>query len=171
MILATRESRTVRFLRIQVTMSHYQSLGIAFKQLIQQFPQRHFLSLRPGVARRLAIPCQSAHVCHTNGVTVMMPAVSTYSRLRSSHLHTSVHRNDIMITTSLPSHRAMPAVYIRHAKGTARPVGGAVHDNQSDLTHTFRTIVRQRHPLHLSAPVQSPESHRAQCSSILSSYL
>ena len=160
----------MRFPRIQVTMPHNQRLRITGMQLFQQTSQRTFLCLGSGVAGSLAVSSQSPYVSHPDGMPVMVLAMRPHLLLRPTRLNGAVRRNHVVVPTSLPTERAMIAINVRHSQGTARLVGGAVHDNQGDCTHGLRTVVRQPlRPLQ-SIPTQSHGSHRARCSSSLSSY-
>ena len=161
---------TMRFQRIQVTMTHNQRFRIMLMQILQQTSQRNLLRLGPSVAGSTAVSSQSSHISHPDGVTVMVPAMRSHHLLRPARLNRSVRRNHVVVAAAYPAQRPMIAVDVLHAEGTARPVSGAVHNNQSDSPHRFRTVARQRHPLHRSVPVQSHGSHRAQCSSSSSSY-
>ena len=158
-------------------MTHNQRFRITPMQILQQTSQRTLLCWGSGVAGSLDVSSQSTHVSHPDGVWVMVAilqqgiiAMRPYHRLRPTLLNRSVRRNHIVIPAAIPLPRTMISVNVRQAEGTARSVGGAVHDNQSDSPHRFRTVGRQRHPLLRSVPVQSHESHRAGCSSSLSSY-
>ncbi len=125
----------MRLLRIQVTMTHNQRLRITLMQILQQTSQRTLLRLGSGVAGSLAVSSKPSYVCHPDRVPVMVLAVRPHHFLWSSRLNGAVRRDNIMISTSAPSERTMIAVDVRHPKGTARPVGGAVHDNKSNSTH------------------------------------
>ena len=160
----------MRFPRIQVTMTHNQRFRITGMQILQQTSQRTLLRWGSGVAGRLAVSSQSPYVSHPDGVSVMVLAVRPHHLLRPTRLNGAVRRNHVVVAASLPTERTMIAINVRHSQGTARLVGGAVHDNQGDCTHGLRTVVRQPlRPLQ-SIPTQSHGSHRARCSSSLSSY-
>ena len=109
-------------------------------QIAQQLSQRDPLRLRAGVARCLAILGQPTHVGHADGVPVMVLAMCAHHLLRSSRLDSAVRRDHIVITAADPAERAMIAVDVRHAEGTARPVGGAVHDDQGDRPHRLQEL-------------------------------
>lgn len=67
-----------RFLWIKVRVSHYQRFRITFVQFIKQLPQRLLLSLRPCVARSLAVNGKTSYICNPNRMAVMV------STMRSS---------------------------------------------------------------------------------------
>lgn len=119
-------------------MSKNQSLRITPMQFGKQPFQRKLLSRRPGIHRSLAVGSQSPDITNTDRMTVMVTAMRTDDSLRSSDLDSPVSRDDIMIPTPLPTKAAMIAVYVRHSQGTARLVGGAVHDNQRNPSHGQR---------------------------------
>ena len=160
----------MRFHGFQVTMTHNQRLRITLMQFTQQPSQRTLLRFRSGVAGSLAVSGQTTYISHPDGVSVMVLAMRPYPLLRSARFNRPVRRNHVVITATAPTQRPMIAVDVLQAEGTARPVGGAVHNNQCDSPHGFTSVVKQRHPLHQSVPVQSLESHRAECSSSLLSY-
>ena len=160
----------MRFSRIQVTMTHNQRLRITGMQILQQTSQRTLLCLGSGVAGSLAVSSQSPYVSHPDGMPVMVLAVRPHHLLWPTRLNGAVRRNHVVVAASLPAERTMIAINVRHSQGTARPVGGAVHDNQGDRTHGLRTVVRQPLLPLRSIPTQSLGSHRARCSSSLSSY-
>ena len=54
---------------------------------------------------------------------------------RTSFLNGAVRRDDEVIPAAFPAERAVIAVDVRQAQGTARLVGGAVHDNQRNGSH------------------------------------
>lgn len=119
-------------------MSKNQSLRITPMQFGKQPFQRKLLSRRTSIHRSLAVGSQSPDITNTDRMTVMVTAMRTDDSLRSSDLDSPVSRDDIMIPTPLPTKAAMIAVYVRHSQGTARLVGGAVHDNQRNLPHGQR---------------------------------
>lgn len=162
--------RTMRFPRLQVTMTHNQRLRITFMQILQQTVQRTLLCLGSGVAGSLAVMGKPTHVSHPDRVPVMVFAMRPHHLFRPSHLNGTIGRNHIVVAAAYPSQRTMIAVDVRHPQGTARPIGGAVHDNQGDCSHGLRTVARQRHRQRQSESFQSHESHRARCSSSSSSY-
>ena len=127
--------RTMRFPRIQVTMTHNQRFRITLMQILQQTSQRTLLRLGSGVAGSLAVMGKPTHVSHPDGVSVMVLAMRSHHLFRPSRLNGAVGRNHIVVAAAYPSQRTMIAVDVRHPQGTARPVGGAVHDNKSNCTH------------------------------------
>ena len=160
----------MRFPRLQVTMTHNQRLRMTGMQILQQTSQRTLLCLRSGVAGSLAVIGKPTHVSHPDRVPVMVFAMRPHHLFRPSHLNGTIGRNHIVVAASLPTERTMIAINVRHSQGTARLIGGAVHDNQGDCPHRLRTVVRQPlRPLR-SIPTQSHGSHRARCSSNSSSY-
>ena len=116
-------------------MTDNQRFRITLMQLSQQAPQCILLRRRSRVHRALAVGSKSADIAHPYGMTVMVSAMSTDNSLRSSDFDAPVNRNHIMIAASVPAQRPVPAVYVSHPKGTARLVGGAVHDNKSNCSH------------------------------------
>ena len=160
----------MRFSRLQVTMTHNQRFRITGMQILQQTSQRTLLRWGSGVAGSLAVMGKPTHVSHPDRVSVMVLAVRPHHLLRSASLNGAVSRNHVVVAAAYPTQRTMIAVDVRHSQGTARPIGGAVHDNQGDCSHGLRTSARQRHRQHRSESFQSHESHRARCSSSFSSY-
>ena len=130
----------MRFPRIQVTMTHNQRLRITLMQILQQTSQRTLLRLGSGVAGSLAVSSKSSHVCHPDRMPVMVLAMRPHHLLRSTCLNGAVRRNHVVVAAALPTQPTMIAVDVRHPKGTARPVGGAMHDNQSNLPHRISFI-------------------------------
>lgn len=110
-------------------------------QILQQHPQRTLLSLSASVLWSLAIGSQAADIAHANAMVVVVLAVSTLHILWSPLLNSPVNRNDIMIPASVPTKRAMIPINVRHSKGTALAVSGAVHNNKSNFTHNFILFV------------------------------
>ena len=125
----------MRLHRLQVTMTHNQRFWITLMQILQQTSQRTLLRWCSGVAGSLAVTGKSTHVSHPDRVPVMVLAVRPHHPLWPTRLNGAVRRNHIVVAAPLPSQRTMIAVDVRHPQGTARPVGGAVHDNQSNLPH------------------------------------
>ena len=125
----------MRFPRLQVTMTHNQRFRITGMQLLQQTSQRMLLCLRSGVAGRLAVSSQSPYVSHPDGMPVMVLAMCPHHLLWPTRLNGAVCRNHVVVAATLPTERTMIAINVRHSQGTARLVGGAVHDNQGDCTH------------------------------------
>ena len=119
-------------------MTHRQRFWIPLMQLLQQTSQRTLLRIGPGVAGSLAVSGQPSHVGHPDGMPVMVPAVRPHHLLRSAHLNGAVGRYHVVVTATLPSQLTMIAVNVRHPQGTARPVGGAVHNDKSDATHRLQ---------------------------------
>ena len=103
-------------------------------QIFEQTAQGKTLGFRPGVGW-LIILGQSADIAHPDGVPVMVLAVRSHHFFGTAGFDGSICGNHIMIATTYPTERAMIAIDIRHPKGTARPVGGAVHHNQRDGSH------------------------------------
>ena len=133
--LADIKPRTTRFPRIQITMAHYQRLRITLMQVPQQFLQCPFLSLSASILWSLAVGGQSADIAYANGVAIMVLAVGALLFLGSSLFNRPVGRNDIVVSTSLPSEGTMIAVDIRHSQCAALLIGRAMHDNQCNLPH------------------------------------
>ena len=131
------ESRTTRLLRVQITMTHYQRLRITLMQILQQHPQRTLLFLSACVLWSLAVGSQAADVANANAMAVVVLAVSTHLLFRTASLNTSVRRNDVVVATALPTKGTMIPVNVRHSKGTARPIGGAMHNNKRNLSHNI----------------------------------
>ena len=125
----------IRFMWIQITMSYYQRLRILLMQFTKQRSQRTLLSLRSGVARGLAVAGKPSYIRHTDRVSVMVLAMRTDLRLRSSSLYGTVSRNHIVIATSTPTERAVVAVNVRHSQCAASAVSAAMHNNQSYRSH------------------------------------
>ena len=106
-------------------------------QILQQLLQCTLLLLSACVLWCLAVGSQTADIANAYGVAVVVLAVGTHLFLRPAQLNRPVSGNDIMIPASLPAQRPVVAVNVRHADSTPRPVGGAMHDNQSNLTHKY----------------------------------
>ena len=123
-------------------------------QLLKQPAQGHSLCLRTGITRSAALLGQSTHVSHPDGVSVMMLAVRSHHLLRSARFNRAIRRNHIMVSAPYPAQRSVIAVDVRQAKGTARPIGGAVHNNQRDSSHAVRTVAKLRHQQPQSVPTQ-----------------
>lgn len=70
---------------------------ITFIQFAKQQFQRTLLSLRSGVARRLAVNGKPSYIRHTEGMAVMVFAMRSNQRFRSSSLDSTVSRNQIVI--------------------------------------------------------------------------
>ena len=117
--------RTVRFPRLQVTMTHNQRFRITLMQIFQQTSQRTLLRIGSGVAGSLAVMGKSTHVSHPDRVSVMVFAMRPHHLFRPPRLNGAVGRNHIVVAAAYPSQRTMIAVDVRHPQGTARPVGGA----------------------------------------------
>ena len=47
---------------------------------------------------------------------------------QAARLNGAVSRNHVVVAAALPTQRTKIAVDVRHPKGTARPIGGAMHD-------------------------------------------
>ena len=129
--------RTMRFPRFQVTMPHDQRLRITPMQFLQQASQRTLLRWCSGVAGSLAVSGQSPYISHPDRVPVMVLAVRPHHLFRPPHLNGAVRRNHIVVAAPLPSSGTMIAVDVRHPQGASRPVGGAMHDNQRNITHIY----------------------------------
>ena len=144
------EARTMWFFRIQIAMTCNQRLRITIMQILQQHPQRTFLCLSACVLWSLAVGSQAADIAHADTMAVVVLAMSTSHLLRSPMFNSPVGRNDIMIPATNPTKRTMIPVNVRHSNGTARPIGGAVHDDQCDNTHTLTAVAKQLHQLRQS---------------------
>lgn len=118
----------------QVPMPYNQGLGISPMQVFEQTAQGKTLGFRPGVGR-LTILGQSADITHPDGVPVMARAVRSHHFFGSASFDGPVRGNHIVVATTYPAERTMVAIDVCHSKGTARLVGGAVHDNQRDCSH------------------------------------
>ena len=70
---------------------------ITFLQFTKQQFQRTLLSLRSCVARRLAVNDKPSYIRHTEGMSVMVFAMRSNLRFRSSSLDSTVSRNQIVI--------------------------------------------------------------------------
>lgn len=116
-------------------MSKNQSLRVTAVQFRKQPLQRILLRRSACVHGSLAVSSQPSDITHPDRMNVMVSAVRADNSLRPSNLDSAVSRNHIVITATLPSQAAMIAVDVRHPQGTARLVGGAVHDNQSNGSH------------------------------------
>ena len=106
-------------------------------QVLQQTSQRKLLSLRPCVAGSLAVGGKASYVCHSDGMGVVVLAVGTDFLFGAPRLDGAIRWNDIVVAAAAPSEQAMIAVDVRHPQRTARPVGGAMHDNKSNLSHKY----------------------------------
>ena len=125
----------IRFLWIKVTVSYYQRFRITLMQFTKQPFQRTLLCLRSGVTRSLAVTGKTSYICNTNRMSVMILAMRTDLRLRSTPFNSAVGRNNIMISTTLPAQRAVVAVNVRHSQCAASAVSAAMHNNQSYRSH------------------------------------
>ena len=134
MILVHHIKTRARLLRFQVPMSHNQGIGISPVKLLQQLAQGSPLGIRPGVSR-FSVYRQAADVTDSNRMTVMVLAMRSDFDFIPTRFDGSVCRNHIVIPTTFPSQRAMITVDVREAEGTARLVGGTVHDNQGNGSH------------------------------------
>ena len=119
----------MRLPRLQVTMTHNQRFWITLMQILQQTSQRTLLRWGSGVAGSLAVSSKASHVSHTDRVSVMVLAVRPHHLLRPARLNGAVNRNHVVVAAAYPTKRTMIAVDVRHPKGTARPVGGAMNNN------------------------------------------
>ena len=126
----------IRFLWIKVTVSYYQRFRITLMQFTKQPFQRSLLCFRSGVTRSLAVTGKTSYICNTNRMSVMILAMRTDLRLRSTPFNSAVGRNNIMISTTLPAQRAVVAVNVRHSQCAASAVSAAMHNNQSYRSHT-----------------------------------
>lgn len=124
------------FARVQIPVPDDKGLGVSPVQIFEQATQGSPLRFSPRV-RRHAVRRQTADVAHPYGMPVMTLAMRPGHFIRPARFDGAICRNDIMITTAQPAAQAMTAVNIRHPQGTARPVGGAVHDNQRDGSHRW----------------------------------
>lgn len=129
------KSRAIRFLWIKVTVSYYQRFRITLMQFTKQPFQRTLLCFRSGVTRSLAVTGKTSYICNTNRMSVMILAMRTDLRLRSTPFNSAVGRNNIMISTTLPAQRAVVAVNVRHSQCAASAVSAAMHNNQSYRSH------------------------------------
>ena len=125
----------IRFLWIKVTVSYYQRFRITLMQFTKQPFQRTLLCFRSGVTRSLAVIGKTSYICNTNRMSVMILAMRTDLRLRSTPFNSAVGRNNIMISTTLPAQRAVVAVNVRHSQCAASAVSAAMHNNQSYRSH------------------------------------
>ena len=117
------EPWTARFLRIQITMTHYQRLRITLMQSLQQLPQRALLCLSTCVLWSLAVGSQTAAVANANAMAIVGLAVSTIHFLWASRFNSPINGNNIVVATPLPTKGTMIPVNVRHSKGTARLIG------------------------------------------------
>ena len=136
--------RAIRFLWIKVTVSYYQRFRITLMQFTKQPFQRTLLCFRSGVTRSLAVTGKTSYICNTNRMSVMVLAMRTDLRLRSTPFNSAVGRNNIMISTTLPAQRAVVAVNVRHSQCAASAVSAAMHNNQSYRSHT-QMALKLRH--------------------------
>ena len=153
----------MRFPRIQVTMTHNQRLRITLMQILQQTSQRTLLRRCSGVAGSLAVMGKPTHVSHPDRVSVMVLAVRPHHLFRPTRLNGAVGRNHIVVAAAYPSQRTMIAVDVRHPQGTARPVGGAVHDNKSNCTHNRSIFNVQRSIFNLHNTARNSKSGSNSC--------
>lgn len=135
---------TTGFVWIKVRVSHYQRFRITFMQFTKQPFQRTLLCFRSGVARSLAVSGKSSDIRHTDGMAVMVLAMRSNMRLRSSTLDGTVSRNHIVIPTTSPTERTVVAVNIRYSQCAARLIGRAMHNNQGNRSHT-QIVLELRH--------------------------
>lgn len=68
-------------------------------------------------------------------MTVMVLAMRTSFGFIPSCFDGSVCRNHVVIPTAFPAQRTVIAVDVFQAEGTARPIGGTVHDDKCDGSH------------------------------------
>lgn len=113
---------------LQILMGHDQGLGISPVELFQQRPQGDTLRFGSCVCWQ-AVGGQPANVTDTDRVAVMVLAMRANHFLRPSGFDGPVCRNDVVVAATDPAKRAVVAVNVRHPKGTARLVGGAVNDD------------------------------------------
>ena len=137
MILVRHIKARTDLLRVQVPMSHNQGIGISPAKPFQQVAQGNALGIRSGVSR-LSVLRQSADVTDSNGMTVMFFAMCSNHFFGSACFNSSIRRNHVVIPTALPAQRTMVTVDVRKAKGTARPIGGTVHNNQCNGSHNCK---------------------------------
>ena len=135
---------TTGFVWIKVRVSHYQRFRITFMQFTKQPFQRTLLCIRSGVAKSLSVSGKSSYICHTDGMAVMILAMRSNLRLRSSTFDGTVSRNHIVIPTASPTERTVIAVNIRHSQCAVRLIGGAMHNNQGNRSHT-QIVLEFRH--------------------------
>lgn len=114
-------------------------------QITEQLSQRNLLCIGTGIAGSLAVTGKPSHIRYADGVPVMVLAVRPNHFFRSSRLDSPVRRNYVVVAAAHPTERTVIAVDIRHPKGTARPIGGAVHNNKSNGTHRLKADWRP-HP-------------------------
>lgn len=98
---------------------------------------------------------QPADVAHANRVAVVPTAVGAHLGESPPFLHRAIRGNHEMITTALPAQRAMIAVNVPQAEGTARPVGGAVHDNQRNVSHNTLPAAPPAAPVMISSTMRT----------------
>ena len=120
--------------RFQVPMPYNQGLRVSTMQVFEQTAQGMTLGFCPGVGW-LTILGKSADITHPNGVPVMILAMCPYHFFRSARFNRSICGNHIVIATTYLTKRTVVAINVCHSEGTARFVGGAVHDNQRDSSH------------------------------------
>ena len=139
MILVRHIKARTDLLRVQVPMTHNQGVGISPAKPFQQVAQGNALGIRSGVSR-LSVLRQSADVTDSNRMPVMVLAMCPDHFFGPARFNSPVRGNDVMITAAYPAQRAVVAVDVCHPKGTARPIGRTVHDNQCNGSHkcTFR---------------------------------
>ena len=134
MILVRHIKARTDLLRVQVPMTHNQGVGISPAKLFQQGTQGNALGIRSGVSR-LSVLRQSADVTDSNRMPVMVLAMCPDHFFGPARFNSPVRGNDVMITAAYPAQRAVVAVDVCHPKGTARPIGRTVHDNQCNGSH------------------------------------
>ena len=98
-------------------------------QIPQQPHQGFLLRFRACVAGCASVGCEATHVGHPDRVQVVVLAMRSRQFLRPAPFQRAVGRDHIMVSTVCPAQRPMVTGYIRHAEGTARPVGGTVHND------------------------------------------
>ena len=92
----------------------------------------------------LAVTGKTSYICNTNRMSVMILAMRTDLRLRSTPFNSAVGRNNIMISTTIPAQRAVVAVNVRHSQCAASAVSAAMHNNQSYRSHA-QMVLELRH--------------------------
>ena len=96
------EAGAVGLLGVEVGVGYNQGLGVTAVQILQEMKERRALGGRAGVLG-LAVEPQAPDVAHSDGVTVVVPAVCAHHLDGASGLHGAVGGDDVMIATAIPT--------------------------------------------------------------------
>ena len=128
MILAHHVEPRASLLRVQVPVSYDKGVRISPVKLFQQTSQGNALRFRSRV-HWLSVRRQTAYVADAYRVPVVVLAMRPGHFFRPAGFDCPVRRDDVVVSAAYPAKGTVVAVDVRHSQGTARPVGGTVHDN------------------------------------------